>query len=45
MRILKFSIAAICLSTLLLGLVVANVVLAPIPAGIGRWTTTVTIAH
>jgi hypothetical protein len=43
MRLVKFSIAAVCLSTLVLGVVVANAVLAPMPAKIGAWTTTVTV--
>jgi hypothetical protein len=43
MRLIKFSIAAVCLSTLFLGAVVANAVLAPMPAKIGTWTTTVTL--
>jgi hypothetical protein len=43
MRFIKFSIAAVCLSTLLLGVIVANAVLAPMPAKIGAWTTTVTV--
>jgi len=42
MRLIKFSIAAVCLSMLFLGAVFANAVLAPIPAKIGAWTTTVT---
>jgi hypothetical protein len=43
MRLTKFSIAAACLSSFLLGLVYANAVLAPMPAKIGAWTTTVTV--
>lgn len=43
MRLIRFSIAAVCLSTLVLGVVVANAVLAPMPAKIGAWTTTVTV--
>jgi hypothetical protein len=43
MRLIKFSIAAVSLSTLFLGVVLANAVLAPIPAQIGAWTTTVTV--
>jgi hypothetical protein len=43
MRFIKYSIAAACLSTLLLGVVVANASLAPMPAKIGAWTTTVTV--
>jgi flagellar motor component MotA len=43
MRFIKFSIAAACISTLFLGVIVANAVLAPMPAKIGAWTTTVTV--
>jgi flavin reductase (DIM6/NTAB) family NADH-FMN oxidoreductase RutF len=43
MRLIRFSIAAVGLSTLFLGAVVANAVLAPMPAKIGTWTTTVTL--
>ena len=43
MRLIRYSIAAVCLSTLVLGVVVANAVLAPVPARIGAWTTTVTV--
>jgi hypothetical protein len=43
MRVIKYSIVAACLSTLLLGVVVANAILAPMPAKIGAWTTTVTV--
>jgi hypothetical protein len=44
MRVIKFSLAAGVLSTVLLGVVVANAVLAPIPAKTPEsagWTTTV----
>ena len=43
MHLIKFSIAAACLSTLFLGVIVANAVLTPMPAKIGAWTTTVTV--
>jgi hypothetical protein len=43
MNLIKFSIVAACLSTLFLGVIVANAVLTPIPAKIGAWTTTVTV--
>ena len=43
MRLIRLSIAAVCLSTLVLGVVVANAVLAPMPSRIGEWTTTVTV--
>ena len=43
MRLIRFSIAAVCLSTLVLGVVVVNAVLAPMLAKIGAWTTTVTV--
>ena len=43
MRFIRFSTAAVCLSTLVLGVVVANAVLAPMPAKIGAWTTTVAV--
>ncbi len=42
MRPIRFSIAAVCLSTLLLGVVVAHALRAPMPGTIGPWTTTVT---
>jgi hypothetical protein len=44
MRVVKFSLAAGVLSTLFLGVVVANAVLAPMPekaAEAAAWTTTV----
>jgi hypothetical protein len=43
MRFIKYSIAAACLSTLFLGVIVANAVLTPMPAKISAWTTTVTV--
>ena len=43
MRLIRFSIAAACLSTLVLGVVFANAILAPMPATIGPWTTTLTV--
>jgi flagellar motor component MotA len=43
MHLIKFSIAAACLSTLFLGAIVANAVLTPMPAKIGAWKTTVTV--
>jgi hypothetical protein len=42
MRPIKLSIAAACLSTLFLAVVFANAVLAPMPAKIGPWITSVT---
>jgi hypothetical protein len=42
MRLLKVSIAAACLSTLVLGAIVVEAVLAPMPAKIDPWATTVT---
>ena len=44
MRVVKFSLAAAVLSTLFLGVVVANAVLAPMPEKAqeaAAWTTTV----
>ena len=43
MRVIRFSIAAAGLSTLVLGVIFANAVLAPMPVTIGPWTTTVTL--
>lgn len=41
MSLFKTSLIAACVSVIFLGAIVANAVLAPMPAKIGAWTTVV----